>query len=509
MDRANHNRPSVFSTRLDKIPLLEEDIERLLVLAVQFFATMEQRAAIRPGLPCPDPTISYWQDPPSDLANYQSSQKLPSSVDVIIIGSGITGAKVAYDLLVDDPQLSVLMLEARTACSGATGRNGGHTKPASYREFFDDCNSIGEKEAAKIVQLQHKCVKEIHEFARAHSIPCDSWEGNTVNIFYSQNQMSKVKKAVEMMRLYLGNDESVASYKFYDSTETERRFLAQGSVGSVSYAAESLSAYNFVIGFLRLAIQNGLNLQTQTPVTRILRSAEGGQRWFVETSRGTISSTKVVMATNGYTAHLLSEMRGVLVPLRGTITAQRPGQDLPKSGLLNTYSFIGEDGYEYMIPRPQNTDFPGDILIGGGLPKARDGGLYEYGTTNDANVDPDILNYLEENTQSYFGSNWGQDHPEGRVRTAWTGIMGYSADGFPFVGEMPDASGLYITASFQGSGMVLAFLCAHAVALMIRGEDDEKLDSWFPKSFRMRPERMKHTFRGRLHATASMDRDHV
>lgn len=47
-------------------------------------------------------------------------------VDVVVVGSGITGAGVAWGLLKGDggKKKRVVMLEARSVCSGATGRNG-------------------------------------------------------------------------------------------------------------------------------------------------------------------------------------------------------------------------------------------------------------------------------------------------------------------------------------------------------------------------------------------------
>jgi FAD dependent oxidoreductase len=83
-----------------------------------------------PGLPRPNPTVSSWQLPPSPLRDYRSSESLPLSIlDVVIIGSGMSGTSVAWHLLHSDgaPKYnyySALMLEAREVCSGATGRNG-------------------------------------------------------------------------------------------------------------------------------------------------------------------------------------------------------------------------------------------------------------------------------------------------------------------------------------------------------------------------------------------------
>lgn len=93
---------------------------------------MDERAQISVGAPRENPTISYWQDPPSYLADTRTTAELPERADIVIIGSGITGAAIAWNLLGPDTEAqhdthappNVVMLEARTACSGATGRNG-------------------------------------------------------------------------------------------------------------------------------------------------------------------------------------------------------------------------------------------------------------------------------------------------------------------------------------------------------------------------------------------------
>lgn len=95
---------------------------------------MDERAKIPVTLPRDNPTLPFWQDPPDAIADLRSTAALPESADVVIIGSGITGAAVAWNLLLEAASAtappgakkppSVVMLEARQACSGATGRNG-------------------------------------------------------------------------------------------------------------------------------------------------------------------------------------------------------------------------------------------------------------------------------------------------------------------------------------------------------------------------------------------------
>lgn len=77
-------------------------------------------------LPSRESTKSYWlRNPTAFLQHHRTTPSLPPFAQVIIIGSGISGAFAARELLGDDSRgivNSVLMLEAREACWGATGR---------------------------------------------------------------------------------------------------------------------------------------------------------------------------------------------------------------------------------------------------------------------------------------------------------------------------------------------------------------------------------------------------
>jgi hypothetical protein len=77
--------------------------------------------AMRAGLPTPDSTNSYWhRDPSKALLGHRTTENLPDSADIVVVGSGICGSFAAQELVAGGR--SVVMLEAREACWGATGR---------------------------------------------------------------------------------------------------------------------------------------------------------------------------------------------------------------------------------------------------------------------------------------------------------------------------------------------------------------------------------------------------
>jgi len=94
---------------------------------------MEHRISLPVSLPVPTPTTSYWQSPPdAELSGYLSAEHVSEEeiADVVIIGSGVSGASIAWNLLNTENgkdgegKERIVMLEARGVCSGATGRNG-------------------------------------------------------------------------------------------------------------------------------------------------------------------------------------------------------------------------------------------------------------------------------------------------------------------------------------------------------------------------------------------------
>jgi sarcosine oxidase subunit beta len=67
-----------------------------------------------------------------------------------------------------------------------------------------------------------------------------------------------------------------------------------------------------------------------------------------------------------------------------------------------------------------------------------------------------------------------------RIRQAWCGLEGESADGVPLIGPVPGVGGLYVAAGFSGHGFQLAPAVGAAVAAALSGEPAPALDLLSP-----------------------------
>ena len=79
-------------------------------------------------IPVPNGTTSFWRTEPHFLDSHRSTESLPQECDIVVVGAGYAGASVVHHILdqISPGSMlpSIVILEARQACSGATGRNG-------------------------------------------------------------------------------------------------------------------------------------------------------------------------------------------------------------------------------------------------------------------------------------------------------------------------------------------------------------------------------------------------
>ncbi|KAH8980511.1 FAD dependent oxidoreductase [Lactarius hatsudake] len=455
------------------------------------------------SFPVHNATRSFWMagaPGANPLAREGSSGPLTTDADVCIIGSGITGVSVAYhlsELLKKDSEtrsdpLSVVILEARDFCSGATGRNGGHLSAHNFMGFVNDAATWGIFDAIKSVRIEEHVVDAITSLVKNARLEneVDLVEGVRTNLFFTSEEEAKARDEYEAAKA-AGVDVSVVEW--LSQSDVKETYGAH--YPAVRLPGNTIWPLKLVTQLFKLA-QNAsdaftLKLHTHTPVTAVKRtSAEHGnaRRWTLETPRGLVGCTHVVHATNAYAPDLLPQLTGRtgIVPTRGQVIAVRaavPARELTLSG------FTADNRRDYWFVRPGSAPDERPLVILGGKRLAEGGA--RGATTDDSVIDPVIGRRLREYLAEVFPGKFESGvEPE----MEWTGIMGFTELGDPFVGPVLNRfdiegvpyEGQYIAAGFTGHGMPRAFGCADIVARMITAEitgQEWELPSWLPRHY--------------------------
>ncbi|EED12043.1 conserved hypothetical protein [Talaromyces stipitatus ATCC 10500] len=492
---------------------------------------------LRPSWPIPNPSISFWQQNPiyPELVNAQSAT-LPESADVVIIGSGISGASIAHTILTSprsEKDVRVVVLEAREICSGATGRNGGHIKFPPYAVYAGYRGRFGVERAKKLLAFERRALPLLVDFAQKKRFThAEVREVETIDIFTDEAMWKKAKDMVHLLRQDLPHVAEGVEIHEADAGCKKFGVSKEHCFGIISYQAGALWPYRLVTSIyatLLSTFTSTFSVETKTPALEVRTQNDKEKPFLVCTSRGEIAARHVVHATDAFAPTLVPGIRGKLFPIRGHMTAQRPGHRFPDHGGSRSWSIISRKGYEYISQRPGKPyrsvpEMGGELMVGGGAVQSPGRGIDECGVWRDDQSCSTIGAYLEGILPTIFGKDhWGDDVDGSRTKQAWVGCMGFTADALPYVGKLePALTGRdvdrlgwtsdsdhggdgnerirrpppaeWICAGFGGEGMVLAWLSGAAVALMILGVEDEhfqaspglpegKLMDWLPEEF--------------------------
>lgn len=285
----------------------------------------------------------------------------------------------------------------------------------------------------------------------------------------------------------------------------DKIYNLKGTVGAITCSAGAFWPYRLVTGVFEnmLSRHNGrFFLETETPVTGISFQPvkDNYHPYLIQTPRGTVRAANVIHCSNGWTGHLLPNLRGKIFPLRGTMSVQEAGPELPQQGGERSWSTVDKPRYDaqegtisyglYYITQNAKT---GDVFIGGEKQK-----IEEALSSDDTQTSAVSRCTLENILPTIFAKGWREGEvPE--VRKLWSGIMGFTPDHLPLVGQIPrditgrEGNGEYIAAGFNGYGMPLCWGCGEAVAKIVLGREAE-VSKWLPRSFLITPKRMNSPF---------------
>jgi glycine/D-amino acid oxidase-like deaminating enzyme len=379
------------------------------------------------------------------------------TVDVAVIGGGYTGLSTAYHLKCADPSLDVAILEAETTGFGASGRNAGFVM-----SLFG--SSVG------LMKLLHgnKRIREAHDFMvgaigsleamiAENNIDCDYERTGFLRVATTDAYAKRIRHEVEFFQ-GLGID----GFEWVDRDWIAQRVRSPAFLGACwEPGCGSLNPMKWVEALRELALGRGARLYEGTRVTRVRRTSG---RYLLTTPGGTVSATKVVYATNGYT-HLLLGMRSKQAPAFTYIVVTDPltPDQLASIGWKGRETI--EDGRSFMHFYRLTKD--GRILAGGGPGHVPFGGGMHHDTS--VKAWEHLKRFIGETFPALRGI---------RIAHRWGGAFSVTANFTPQVGSM-DGGGAVYSVGCTGHGVALTQMNGRIIRDLILERETDLTNLWF------------------------------
>ncbi|KAK8043964.1 hypothetical protein PG994_012802 [Apiospora phragmitis] len=406
-------------------------------------------------LPCTNPTKSYWiEAADSPLRDLRSTDKLPETADVVIVGGGYSGATTAYWLdkytRGHAKQPSMVMIEARDICGGATGRNGGQLRPHAYSRYAVWAARFGPDTAMELIRHEMAHLQAFAEMAAEEGITeeiCLKF-GETFDAAMTEEAWTRLKGALDAMRRDQGDDNEVM----------------KGALAAIVHPAGQVWPYKFVHAILHIVLARGnLNMQAHTPVLQVAEKDEDG--WIqVRTERGDVRARAVVHATNAWASHLLPEYTKLVLPEKSSLAAiKAPGGFIKHTGAQHWDATV--NNYHLQLPAPHNA-----VILGGGrqylVHRPLDCVLRGDDDQPIPGVDEFFRSWPSADVLSWPQSD-AQTELEGQGG-CWVGSDRDNERGWiPFCWAAPQHPGQWIAAGFAGHGMPRILLSTSSISTFV------------------------------------------
>ncbi|KZV92666.1 DAO-domain-containing protein [Exidia glandulosa HHB12029] len=440
------------------------------------------------GLPVRDPCISFWMSSTRGFEHLSenSTASVPVRADTVVIGSGLAGSLAAWHLL-ESGAKDVVMLEARDACSCASARNGGHVRPDSFYGFASYAEMRGEEQARKIIENERIVLREVENFVERYKVDCDFEPVSTFHIALTDPHLAVMKTKFEQ---YKSSGAAVDHIKFLDAEDAVKATRVPLATGAAEYPAATLHPAKLCQFLISSNIKNGLQLFTHAPALRVEPAADG--HWAITTPRGTVIARRVLHATNAFASHLLPELKGCIIPNKSQCHALVPSRAYAGSNRLKTTQSYAYNGSHFFYSMQRKTD--GIIVVGlsGFNPEFDEETrrLILEERAVDRRALPGMTTVAVNSFYKVYPDFGTQETlaPGEGMHMAWSGVVGSTAEGVPFIGEVPGKPGQWICAGWSGHGMSRIWTGAPGVVTLMNG--GSWADTGLPECFELTAERL-------------------
>lgn len=352
--------------------------------------------------------------------------------DVVVVGAGIAGLSIAYELL--KAGQSVVVLDRGAVGGGMTSRTSGHLSFELDDYYHVLIKQRGEDEARQYYASQSAAVDRIEEIAREEGIDCDFARVDAYIIAAGADDRDTLDSELEACRKIDFAGVAMADSAPLTGTDTGAclRFPNQARFHPMKY----------VRGLAEAVQRLGGRIHGDTAVTEFA-SEDGTPKITLE--NGVVLRPKKAVAAANSPLGVGLPFHAKHAPYRTLALAAKT----PKGSAADILLWDTANPYNYVRIQPGESE---DLLIVGGQD-------YKSGRADDA---PARFAALEDWARARY--------PEmGEVTHRWSGQVFEPADHVPSIGLLPGETTLFLVTSDSGEGLTSGVAASLVLRDMVGG----------------------------------------
>jgi len=356
------------------------------------------------------------------------------SVDVAIIGGGITGVSAALHLA--ERGYNVALLEAEHIGWGASGRNGGQALPGFGASESKVKALVGAERAKKLWDMSIEAVDLLHAQIQRFGIPCDP----VIGYLHAAVKPRHVRELRESQEELAALGAPVG--RILEGEELRARLASPKYLAALEDSvAGHIHPLNYTLGLAKAAQAAGAKLYSQSRVTRV----EPGIKVVIHTASGKISADFLLISGGAYLGDLMRPIAGYIMPVGTYIIATEQRADVKD-----------------MIPGNEavaDLNFVLDYFRRSADDRMLFGGRVSYSTLPPPSLPASML----ARAQKVF-----PQLKNARVEYCWGGNVDITVNRAPHFGRLAD--NILFTHGFSGHGVALTGLAGKLAAEAIAGQ---------------------------------------
>ncbi len=380
--------------------------------------------------------IPLWHDDPYDE---RAPLEADCETDVLVIGAGIAGLSCAWHLA--ERGVDCVVVEARTAASGASGRNGGFLVAGAALPHEDAVREFGHEVAVGIYRATQASEQRIYEIAEEIGASEHFAHVGCLRVTWEPEEPDHARGQYEAMRA------DGLTAEWVDEADLPAIVRRPGRVGVFAPLDATMHPARWVRAFSRAIEERGVRIFERSPVPEPLAAPRNGG-FVVRAGGAAVHAQRVVVAADGALPQLVPYYAPSVRTKRLHMVATAPLAERVVPCAIGT-----RWGYEYFQQRPD-----GRIAIGGFSDFDGEGAADSYTTREEPS--PAIHARIEQ----FLRDDLGITAP---VTHRWVGLVGYSRDERAFAGAVPGHDGLYAAGGYNGTGNLNGFTAGRIISELL------------------------------------------